>query len=283
MGITSGFVLVSSLRKRIRIPKRYARREYLYRHPVRLLREGVWLMMAQTEPNQKAEPDVPGGVHHQAALRRYCLSLTGSRWDAEDLAQDAWLKASGILTSTGHPNVEAYMLRIAKNTWIDQTRRNHALARLMMQELPKAAEMDQGWMEIEAVFQSLVRHLTPLQRSVFLLRDGFGLSNAETAERIGTTEGAVKAALRRSRLSLGGVRKELEDGSTAEPVDEALQGFIRALASAYQSGDVARLAELALQDVIPPVTAMAIAQSRLVRKPTAGARCSAYPTPKMAA
>jgi len=36
-------------------------------------------------------------TEYRADLLRYCLALTGSRWDAEDLAQDALEKITSIM------------------------------------------------------------------------------------------------------------------------------------------------------------------------------------------
>ncbi|WP_149093738.1 RNA polymerase sigma factor [Paenibacillus terrae] len=62
------------------------------------------------EPFQKVLP----------ALYRYCLSLTGSIWDAEDLAQATFLH---MLQSEKKlhelENGEAYLIRSARNRWID--------------------------------------------------------------------------------------------------------------------------------------------------------------------
>jgi RNA polymerase sigma-70 factor (ECF subfamily) len=112
--------------------------------------------------------------HLQDVVNRYCLSLTGSSWDAEDLAQDTWLKAIETLKILGHTNPEAFLLRIAKNTWIDQSRRKTVLDRILKRERPKVTLPDNGPFEIETAFQALMKHLSPLQRTVFLLRDVFG-------------------------------------------------------------------------------------------------------------
>lgn len=65
------------------------------------------------------------------ALQHYCLSLTRSRFDADDLAQETWAKALGYRKFTISPNPEALLLRIAKNTWIDASRRRGSLIRAM--------------------------------------------------------------------------------------------------------------------------------------------------------
>ena len=65
-----------------------------------------------------------------AELRRYCLALAGTRWDAEDLAQEAWLRGLESGALRGHPNPKALLMRLAKRKWIDRTRRERTLARI---------------------------------------------------------------------------------------------------------------------------------------------------------
>jgi RNA polymerase sigma-70 factor (ECF subfamily) len=208
----------------------------------------------------------------QASLNRYCLSITGSSWDAEDLAQDTWLKAIATLRDCRHQNPEALLLRIAKNTWIDQSRRKNVWALIMRQQSPNVTLPDYGALVIESAFQALFRHLSPLQRTVFLLRDVCGYSIHEAARLLSTTEGAVKAALFRARHALGAVKKELEEGAAGAPSiagDEGLKSFLRTIAAAYQMGDIAALVELAQRDEVEPAMAIGIAQTRMLRKSNA--------------
>ncbi len=56
--------------------------------------------------------------------------------------------------------------------------------------------------DIEAAFHVLLTELTPLERTALLLHDVYMLTAKETAVRLGSTESAVKATLRRSRRKL---------------------------------------------------------------------------------
>ncbi|WP_276354159.1 RNA polymerase sigma factor [Cohnella caldifontis] len=227
-----------------------------------------------------AEEDV---LRLQDSLNRYCRSLAGTRWDAEDLAQDTWVKAIGLLQGDGHPNAEAFLLRIAKNTWIDRSRRKDLLPRLRNAVSTKGIDAAEAWLETDAAFTAVVRHLSPLQRAVFLLRDVMDFSGAETAQRLGTTEGAVKASLSRARQALARMKRDWEDGTLPEPEDEASKTLIRSLAAAYLQGDAARFAELAVAlDVLPPITAAGIAQIRASRE-RKETRTTTFPTARMAA
>jgi len=199
-----------------------------------------------------------GGVHEEkslqpllAALNRYCLSLTGSPWDAEDLAQDTLVKAMAALKLADNPNPEALLLRIAKNTWIDKSRRSNVFRRIL--ESMRTADEPQpepepGSTGLQIIFQALIKHLSPLQRTVFLLRDVLGYSAMEAAEMLESTEGAVKSSLYRARQALQAVRRELAADGPALPLEEGFRNYLRALALAYEDGQTAALLELANQE-----------------------------------
>lgn len=103
------------------------------------------------------------------ALQHYCLSLTRSRFDADDLAQETWAKALGYRKFTISPNPEALLLRIAKNTWIDASRRRGSLIRAMERsgaasDPASAAATLEELSGLELTFQALLAHLSPPQR-----------------------------------------------------------------------------------------------------------------------
>lgn len=196
------------------------------------------------------EPDESTIHALQSALLRYCLTLTQSPCDADDLAQDTWVKALDYMNLHSHPNPEALLLRIAKNTWIDIMRRKATLARVLEIEQCRTEEAHaHSSFEIEAAFQALREHLSPLQQAVFLLRDVFGHSAAEAADILDTTEGAVKAALHRARQALADVRHELlQADGPATPQNTDLQITLTRLAAAYEHGEINELMELVLAD-----------------------------------
>jgi RNA polymerase sigma factor (sigma-70 family) len=136
------------------------------------------------------------------ALWRYCLRLTGNAWDAEDLVQETLIKAFGRLRHYWQPlDAKSYLFRIATNAWIDLQRKG----RLPTSDLdevgePASAEVDPG--ERWAAMEALVAALPPRQRVVLLLIDVFDFTAGEVAAMIGSTEGAVKAALHRARTLL---------------------------------------------------------------------------------
>lgn len=229
------------------------------------------MTLKQARPIETATIQADGIPIEQlhATVRRYCLSITRSGHDAEDLAQDTWLKALPVLWSKGHQNPEALLLRIAKTTWIDQSRRKDVTLKLLQNRIinvdGQIGDSSHTVFELEQLFHALVKHLPPLQRTVFLLRDVLYYSTTEAAQFLRTTEGAVKAALHRARQSLTFVKRDLiEDGKTESQNSNAVDiAYVQALANAYQMTDIAMLIELMQQEQIVPAVVSSIISRRI--------------------
>ncbi|HWP81409.1 MAG TPA: sigma-70 family RNA polymerase sigma factor, partial [Bacteroidota bacterium] len=138
---------------------------------------------------------------YRPALWSYCLKLTGSPWDAEDLVQETMLKAFSRMALLGQAvNIKAYLFRIASNSWIDTVRRRRATADESEQIETGDEQLDS--LETREALEVLVETLPPRQRSIVLLVDMFDFKPGEVASMIDSTEGAVKAALHRARTTL---------------------------------------------------------------------------------
>ncbi|GAA3406435.1 RNA polymerase sigma factor [Paenibacillus hodogayensis] len=241
-------------------------------------------MIAAERLNKAVVTEVAGMERLHAVLHRYCLSITGSTWDAEDLVQETWAKAFSARGSAAHANPEAWLLRIAKNIRIDQARRQSALNRIVQRERsPRAEQADTGRTELEEVFRALTTHMPALQATVFLLRDVLGYSAAEAAELLATTEGAVKAALHRARVSLEHVRKELNGELSPPSVADGMQRLVRSLAAAYAKGDAAALIALFRRGAEESALATVLVAPRLLRQPGSANRTSGGTAVRMAA
>ncbi|KQO04257.1 RNA polymerase sigma factor [Paenibacillus sp. Leaf72] len=203
------------------------------------------------------------------SLRKYSISLTGSSWDADDLAQESWLKASPVVDAASHQNPEALLRRIAKNSWIDQSRRKAVWQKISGEMLhlhqQGNAINNQDASELEIVFHVLVKHMTAAQRAVFMLRDVYGCSSIEAAEILGMTDGAVKAALHRARQALIAVRQQLLQDGLPQPQEEHMKTYVRALASAYLLGNMKTVAALMQLSENDPELAIHMAQHELGR------------------
>ncbi len=220
-------------------------------------------------------------VKLQGALERYCLSLTESRWEAEDLSQEAWLKVLDSSVGLKHDNPEALMLRVARNAWIDrarkQARRQRTMQAIRSAEEPYALP-DDSLIGIENAMLAIMKGLSPLQRAVFFMRDVYGYSAEESAARLGLTVGAVKAALHRARAALPAVRNAIRSGELQE---EGLRDVLRALAHAYGGGDVDTLLALVQHNEADPAPAIGALQSRRIRASVVPTRSGGGTAPSM--
>jgi RNA polymerase sigma-70 factor, ECF subfamily len=139
------------------------------------------------------------------ALYAYCRRLTGSVWDAEDLAQDSLLRAFGRWGVTYPPikDPRAYLLRTATNVWIDalRHRQSEAKALLRSHELSDAPHQNES-LEFRDASAKLLRMLSPQEQAALVLKEAFDMSLEEIANMLSTTTGAVKAALHRGRERL---------------------------------------------------------------------------------
>jgi RNA polymerase sigma-70 factor (ECF subfamily) len=154
---------------------------------------------------------------HTALVFRVAMHITNSREDAEDVVQDAFLKAFRHLRRfEGRARFSTWMTRIAVNTALMKLR---GLRRV--QTISLNQETDEGltigdkvtdWKpdpgqlysqsELRDILQRALNLLSHGSRAVFLLRDVEGMSIADTAEMLGLSDSSVKARLLRARLKL---------------------------------------------------------------------------------
>lgn len=142
----------------------------------------------------------------------YLSFKLGNPTEAEDLAGQVFLKALESLGGykwTGVP-FQAWLFRIAHNQMVDALRRRARRpsgsldeARTVEDERPDA---DPEAMLAQALTReglvAAVDRLTELQRQVISLKFAGGLTNAEVAQLMGKSEGAVKALQHAALVSL---------------------------------------------------------------------------------
>ena len=169
-----------------------------------------------------------GQVYEAYYLRvyRYAAARVGQSAEAEDIAQEVFLKALKSLHRfkfTGPP-FAAWLFRIAHNLIIDRARHiksasaatsgtptsiDNALAVAGDQNVEQQALLA---LDMEALREALGK-VTKLQRQVVELRFIAGLSLAETAGVMGRKENAVKAL---QHSALGALRRLLASRESTE-------------------------------------------------------------------
>jgi RNA polymerase sigma factor (sigma-70 family) len=137
-------------------------------------------------------------------LHRYCARLTGSVIEGEDIVQDTLAKAFYALSlSPDVPPLRPWLFRIAHNTALDFLKSHGRKYTDAYAQIETIAEFEERPDPV-VVRAALARFLSlPVtQRSAVILKDVLGHSLEETAETMGTTIMAVKAALVRGRGKL---------------------------------------------------------------------------------
>jgi len=202
------------------------------------LRQAQQQFLARLDP---ARPD----------LHRYCRRLTGNVWDAEDLLQETLAKACAHAAASHQPVQRPlpWLLRIATNTWIDWQRRR-VPAPAPHVDTPAAPQADP--MEVRDALTEVATLLAPRERAAVVLADVFDLPAAEIAAMIGTSTGAVKAALHRGRVRLNDPARA--DALARRPVPDRV--VVDALAAAFTAYDLERLAGLFLADGVSEVVGL---------------------------
>jgi RNA polymerase sigma-70 factor (ECF subfamily) len=137
----------------------------------------------------------------------YIYHRTGDGTLAEDLTGDVFIRMMEAMQSDRgwNSSLQGWLYRIAHNLVVDHFRRRSKR---------DTVELDENWMAAEnptTTFEGLfasnqlnqaMRFLTDEQRQVIGLKFVEGLSNAEVADILGKTEGAIKALQHRGLLAL---------------------------------------------------------------------------------
>jgi len=134
---------------------------------------------------------------HAHAVSRFVASI-GAREDVEEVVQDTFIRAFASLDGfRGESSLRTWLFTIARRLVLD--RRRSARRRgeqVEIQESDAATEYDSldGVVadETQRRLRSALDKLPPTQREVFVLRVSEGMSYAEIAETVGTTEGAAR-------------------------------------------------------------------------------------------
>lgn len=192
---------------------------------------------------------------YRRELVAYCYRLTGKLSEAEDLAQEALVRAfRGMESFEGRASARAWLYRIAHNLCINHVERSgpdwgsldDADAELRVAPAAAAEEKGQERENVRLGFVALLQSLPPKQRAALVLRDVLGWSAEETARILETTVPAVKNALARARKTLSGSQYKgdpanVHDFASADPEARLL---VAQWVDAFEKGNTATMVEL---------------------------------------
>jgi RNA polymerase sigma-70 factor, ECF subfamily len=227
---------------------------------------------------------------HRAQLHAHCYRMLGSLHDAEDVFQEAMLRAwRGFAGFDGRSAVRTWLYRITTNACLD------AIARRPKGVLPidygppgssraepghpslvdgiwvepypdEVLEVDEGYAApearyeqreaVELAFVAALQYLPPRQRAVLILREVLGFSASEVAAALDSTCASVNSALQRARKT---VERRIPERSQQVAVRSLGDGHVRRLverfSDAFEHGDTEAILGMLAEDAtfsMPP-------------------------------
>ena len=156
-------------------------------------------------------------LDNQNKVYSLALRMVNDREEADDLAQEAFLKAwQGLPAFQGDSSFSTWVYRLASNVCIDYLRKQKR--RREVEPVLSLDDEESGWTEPADWDQDPQRHLERAERGqalarglealsdhhrqVLVLRELSGLSYQEIGQALGLDIGTVKSRIARSRLAL---------------------------------------------------------------------------------
>jgi RNA polymerase sigma-70 factor (ECF subfamily) len=154
---------------------------------------------------------------HSPGLYRYALRRTGSPQVAEDCVSETFARFLQTLKRrkrTIKTSLRAYLYRTAHNWLIDQFRKEpnppDELDETITVDHQPGTEQQVETLEQQRKLQEALTHLPPVQQQVIALRYLEEWNQAECAEALGKTVGAVKSLQYRAEENLKKLLKSQE-------------------------------------------------------------------------
>ncbi|RZJ02873.1 MAG: sigma-70 family RNA polymerase sigma factor [Rubrivivax sp.] len=195
---------------------------------------------------------------HARRLRAMAYRMLGSRAEAEDIVQEAWLRWADVDEATVE-HAGAFLSRLVTNLCLDKLR---SAARQREQYvgvwLPEPLLEDEnlfGWapgpekqaefaQDVSIAFMLALERLSPLERAAFLLHDVFDMDYGEIARHLDRSEAACRQLISRARKNVKA------DYARREVAKEEAERLVAAFMQAVRSRDVAGLAQLLAADAV---------------------------------
>jgi RNA polymerase sigma-70 factor, ECF subfamily len=204
-------------------------------------------MSMSSNRSPESDPLAP----HRGRLLGLAYRMLGSRSDAEDVVQDAYLRFAG---AHDVHNPEAFLVTVVTRLCLDRLKSARAQREIYVGPWLPEPVFDAERLSAEAATELAddlsfglllaLDRLSPLERAAFLLHDVFDVQFSEVARMIDRTEAACRQLATRARRAV----RDARPPPSATPDNHAR--LLSAFSEAVASGDVSRLAGLLREDAI---------------------------------
>jgi RNA polymerase sigma factor (sigma-70 family) len=221
-----------------------------------------------TADYDKGRYDVHGEPfeQHRAHLRAVAYRMLGSRSEADDAVQEAWLRMDRAdVGDVG--NLRGWLTTVVARICLDMLRARSARPEEPLDQAPAIAAPDAVDPEQEAVLADsigvallvILQTLSPAERLAFVLHDMFGLPYAEIAPIVGRTENTAAQLASRARRRVR--------GKTPDPAADLVRQrrLVDAFLAAARDGDFDALLAVLDVDVALHVDAAAAGTAMTLR------------------
>lgn len=193
---------------------------------------------------------------HARTLRALAYRMLGSRTEAEDIVQEAWLRWAEVDESTVQ-HAGSYLSRLVTNLCLDKlgsaaARREQYVGVWLPEPL---LNDDSAWspgpevqaefaQDVSVAFMLALERLSPLERAAFLLHDVFDVDFDEIGQRLERSPAACRQLASRARNNVKAdyARREVED--------EERERLFSAFSEAVRTFDVDALAKVLTDDAV---------------------------------
>jgi len=185
---------------------------------------------------------------HRARLLRIAYRMLGSRSEAEDVVQNAWLRwVAGDRRDVAAPY--SYLARVVTRLCLDEMksarlRRESYVGAWLPEPLIDTEDDSLEGDDLTLTLMMALERLSPLERAAFILHDVFGVPLGEVAATLGREAAAVRQLAVRARRNIQAARPRF-------PIERKEgERIARAFFAASTSGDTATLRTLLAENAI---------------------------------
>jgi RNA polymerase sigma-70 factor, ECF subfamily len=187
---------------------------------------------------------------HRPRLWGIAYRMLGSRAEADDMVQEAWLRWNRAGAKVRTP--EAWLVTATTRLCIDRLRRLRSERDayvgpwlpepLAIETAPPADHSSELASDLSVAFLAVLERLAPEERAAFLLHEMFDSGYGDIAEILGKSEAACRQLVSRAR------KRVREDKPRVHVNPEARAGLLRQLVRAVETQDAKVLLSVLSKD-----------------------------------